>query len=965
MENLLQKLMLGSSAAALLAISPISGAYAQGDSDIEQVVVSASRISIAGYTQPTPVTVIGAAALEAAAFVDLGDAIRQLPALGTSASPGNGTNAGAAAQGYAGIDTVSLRQLGASRTLVLFDGQRVVGSNPQGSEVDLSTIPTAIIERVDVVTGGASAAWGSDAVSGVVNLIINKNFDGFKANVEAGQNAVNTHMQFRTDLSEGTDILGGRGHIVVSGSYIMSPQATFTNQNAWFRPVTLMPSSILYPGVAGLPTYSHTTGPIGSTAYTTGGLITSGPLIGTQFVGPNGTPTPFFFGKSFAGLCQDCSATPLGHLLPIQLTSAPYHATTLFAYGKYKLTDTIQASIQVNVGLNTENNINSNRVSTNTIKSDNPYIPSATKAQMTALGLTSIPVSTNNLGNIDPLHPSIRELKARMIADGGNESNRLMLRGVFTLEGTLGSDWGWQAYVQHGQVREREKEPENALSQNYTNAVDAVLVTTANRGTSGLPLSTIACRSTLTNPTDGCQPFNTFGTGGYTQAVIDYIDPGRTNPAKKDTALWIMSQSVIAASMQGTLPWELPAGKVGAAFGAEYHHQLQRNIADPLGLGPIAGWSNGNFSQFDGQYNVYEAFAEVEAPILKNNIVQSLDINAAGRITDYSTSGIVETWKVGLTSQVNDDIRVRTTWSTDIRAPNIYELFSPPQYNRGTQIDPKTGKNVNAYGANQGNINLHPEVATTVSGGLVLTPQFIPGLSTSFDWYSIVIKGAVFAVGGQQAIGQCQAGLQIYCNNIYYGAAAVAIIPTFAPDYPGALGLIVAAPLNAASETTSGLDFQADYPMDLFTGKLNWHLVGNYTDEYTRTNLGLTYDGAGALSGSAPLTGNVKFHLTLAATYNDGPWSATVQGRLLGEGALNNYWKSGVDVDNNIVPFVGYLDLRASYKWNDHIGLYGSINNFTNTPPPSIPSAVGGQGTNLQVYDGIGRMVHVGVRLNY
>jgi outer membrane receptor protein involved in Fe transport len=180
------------------------------------------------------------------------------------------------------------------------------------------------------------------------------------------------------------------------------------------------------------------------------------------------------------------------------------------------------------------------------------------------------------------------------------------------------------------------------------------------------------------------------------------------------------------------------------------------------------------------------------------------------------------------------------------------------------------------------------------------------------------------------------------------------------------LNVIVTAPLNAASQTTSGLDFQADYTTDLFDGNMDWHMVGNYTDEYTQTALGLVYDGAGQLSASAPgLNGDVKLHLNMTATYTEGPWSGTIGGRFLGQAALNNYWQTGVNVDENTIPFVAYLDFRGSYKWNDHMQLYGTISNATNTPPPHVPSAVGGSGTNTQIYDGIGRMYQAGVRVDF
>jgi outer membrane receptor protein involved in Fe transport len=421
--------------------------------------------------------------------------------------------------------------------------------------------------------------------------------------------------------------------------------------------------------------------------------------------------------------------------------------------------------------------------------------------------------------------------------------------------------------------------------------------------------------------------------------------------------------------MQGTLPWELPAGKVAVAFGGEWHLQQERAIADPLGLGPTAGWQNGNFTQWAGGYSVEEGFAEVDAPLIKNGIVNDLSLNMAGRITNYSTSGMVETWKLGLTSQVNDDIRLRTTWSTDIRAPNLFELFSPASFAHNSGIDPKTNKSVSLYTGNAGNPDLVPETATTISGGVVLTPTFFPGFSASFDWYSIVIKGAIFTAGTAAVQAQCALGVQIFCTRLFYsnGNTPPSITPTAVPDYPNALTVVVNSPLNASSQATSGMDFQMDYNTPAFAGDLGLHLVGNYTDSYTQTALGFTAQGAGSLSSSgnsAGWTGNVKLKFTLAATYSEGPFSGTLQGRIKGPAKLSAVWQSGVQVDDNDIPWAGYLDARTSYKWNDEITFYAGVNNITNTPPPGIPTAQGGFGTNSQIYDGQGRMYNGGIRIN-
>ena len=984
MDNLFQKLMLSGSTVALLSVLPATGAFAQGGNDIEQVVVSASRVTIAGYTQPTPVTVVGVAQLESEANINIGDTIRQLPALGTSESLDNGSKAGDAAQGDAGVDSVALRNLGTTRTLVLFDGQRVVTSNPLGGGVDLSTIPAALIQRIDVVTGGASAAWGSDAVGGVVNLVLNKNFDGTKVNLEVGQNRNNDHQQYRADASFGTDIFGGRGHIVLSADYVMSPDMITQTMNNWYRAQTLFPSSILYPGVPNLPKFVHTYGlTIGSSQQTIGGLITASPagtgqgannaaansLRGIQFLGQAAQPTPFNFGNISGSTCARCSANELSNTTQIGTTATPYHSTTLFGYVRYKLTDTIQGSLQLNYGTNYEMNDDSDNTNTETILSGNPYIPAQIQARMTQAGISSFTLSSNKLGNTNVLNPSIQDFAANSIGMGINYSNRQLLRGVFTLEGTIGDDWSWNAYVQHSQVREVQKDPQDLLSANLLNAIDAVVITTANQSTSGLPIGSIQCRSTIANPSNGCAPLDLFGTGNITTAALNYVDPGRTDPGIANDVLYKMYQEVLAGSMEGTLPWELPAGKVAVEFGAEWRHEQQRNQAAFPAIDGPALWSNGNFSTFAGQYEVTEGNLEIDGPILKNNIVQSLDFSLAGRVTGYSTSGVVETWKIGLTSQVTDDIKLRTTWSEDIRAPIISELFAVPQYNRGSATDPKTQKSAAIFFTAQGNPNLVPEEANTISAGVVATPSFIPGLSASLDYYSIIIKSAIFTPSNGQVLNGCgngQPGQPTLGNGPipqlcqYLGFA----VPGFPTDYPGALNIIINNPVNVGEQTVSGFDFQSNYQMDFLAGTLALSALGNYTDQFGQSAFGVTADGAGILGGDAPYTGTPKFKGSLQATYAQGPWEFSAKGRAYGSARLNGAWKNGIDVDNNNVPWVAYLDLSTSYKWNTNVQFYFTVKNTTNTPPPNLASSTGGASTSLTIYDGIGRFYQGGIRIN-
>jgi outer membrane receptor protein involved in Fe transport len=475
-----------------------------------------------------------------------------------------------------------------------------------------------------------------------------------------------------------------------------------------------------------------------------------------------------------------------------------------------------------------------------------------------------------------------------------------------------------------------------------------VRVTAANVGASGLTIGSIACASTLTAPLNGCVPLDILGTGVQSQAAVNYVD---TN---NDWQFQTEEQDTADASMQGKLPWDLlGAGAPSVAFGANYRKEAVVGTTNPTAI--ALGYAVANFSPIQGEYNVEEGFGEVDVPLVKDGFVQNLAFNAAGRITSYSISGMVETWKLGLTSQINDDVRLRTTWSLDIRAPNLGELFgSVPS--AGSPIDPKTGKtvtNISTVSAN--NFNLAPEKANTVSGGIVLTPHWAPGLSVSFDLYNIEVHGYVSTPTSLFETQQCEAGVAVACSAFVYSGST--------------LTTVYLRPQNAGYLKTSGLDFQADYAMDLFTGNLALQLLGNYTDEETESAFGAApFDFAGSMGGDSQFAGVPKLHFNLAATYTDGPWSGTVQTRYIGQAAINNAWRQGFQIDNNTVSAIAYLDLRANYRWNDNVEFYGAVDNTLDTPPPQVVGTNTnslGLNTSSAVYDTLGRLFHAGVRFSY
>jgi iron complex outermembrane receptor protein len=523
-------------------------------------------------------------------------------------------------------------------------------------------------------------------------------------------------------------------------------------------------------------------------------------------------------------------------------------------------------------------------------------------------------------------------------------------------------------------VRERQTAAQDSFGPHYNYAIDAIKVTAANRGASGLPIGSIQCRArVLGDPgAAGCVPLNIFGNGTASDAAILYVNPGR-DPSSGilNTELIILNQDVFSGSMQGTLPWELPAGKVAVAFGGEYRHE-QANQSQIQAINLTSPYAAGNFRPYRGQYDVQEGFLEIDAPLLKNNIVQDLSLNAAGRITNYSTSGLVETWKLGLTAQIDDNIKFRGTWSLDIRAPLISDLFSPGVVGISQVQYPVGSPSYQVLGSQGGNPNLQPEKAVTTSIGVVLTPQFIPGLSVSLDWYTINIHSGIYTTDIQTIITRCLQGEQVYCQFLLFDPAQNGGLKPYQVNQ---------VPANAASVKTSGLDLQANYVMDFLEGSLAWSFVGNYTNELVQSAVGITYDSAGALGSPISYASSQmpKSHGVLSATYTQGPWSGTVQTRFWGGAVLTNGVENlpanvtraslspagvltlgagnGNLLDNNKVDPVAYLDLRLGYRWTDNIELYGAVDNVTNVPKP--------QDGSIAIYDTLGRVVRGGVRFQY
>lgn len=867
-----------------------------------EIVVTSTRIVRDGYEAPTPTTVISSEDIEKAAQVSLADYINQLPELGNSLSPT--TNRNGATSGAAFIN---LRGLGTSRTLVLLDGRRVAPSALTGN-VDFNLLPTSIVQNVDIVTGGASSAWGSDAVAGVVNVVLDKRFSGFKSEVAYGMNDHGDGEQFKGNVTFGSDFADDRGHFLITAEHSELKDAGNAGSRDWYKGYNIIdnpafvaggsqPRRLLVPGV-------------GLSRSTPGGLISTGPLAGTQFLA-DGSPAAFNPGAVSGLLSYGGDAYLAGAdaslINPVEWDTAFMRAqfeltpsVTLFAEGGYGNSDSTYVVRYYQRDANIP------------ISRQNAYLDATTAARMDALGLTSF--------TLGKLHTDLPPATV--------ESSRELMRGVVGGEGTFGAGWSWDAYYQYGQTDFDTAAINNPITANYNRAVDAVV--------SG---GSVVCRSSLT-VNDGCVPIDVFGTHGIPEGARSYI----LGTAHQ---LTVIEQQVAAANLRGE-PFDSWAGPVSIAVGVEYRkEEYEAKTPDAISL--ANGFFLGNYKPSAGEYDVQEAYLETVVPLLTDKtLAKRLEFGGAVRWTDYSTSGAVTTWKTGLSWDLNDQLRLRGTYSADIRAPNLNELFLAASTTNFAIVDPVTASSYSVPRVIAGNPELEPEDARTTSFGAVYRPAWLNNFSFSADYYDISIDDSIFTPDGQIVIDQCVAGVTSLCSAITRNASNV-------------ITQLRVLPQNVLSETISGIDFEASWRGPVTVRVLASHIMEREVDSFGTT---LDYDG---VTGDG--LGVSKWRGMASVTYEGESFSTTLTGRYVKGGVLKSEW-GPLDIDRNEVSDRTYVDLSATYDLSfggTQLQLFGVVQNlFDRDPPVSVVTsgnAFTSIGTNANFFDTLGRQFRLGLRM--
>ncbi len=906
------------------------------NTELEEVRITGSRVARDGMTSPIPVTSISREELQVLSTGTLAEALVELPHFLNNDTPQSQSFGTSAA---AGASHMNLRGIGSIRTLTLLDGRRVVPATRFGT-IDYALLPKSLVEHVEVVTGGASAAYGSDAVSGVVNLFTQSRFEGLRLEAQTGITERGDNSREEISITWGS-ALGERSHLVVSGEFYRAKGIRGYRSRDWFDSWATItntdpngPTEITVRGAR-------------ATGYTYGGLITSGPLAGTQFL-PGGVPAPFVRGANYTALTQSSGdgvdpAADLVWLMPDQTRANAFLKFTS------ELKPGFSFFTQLLAG-HTDNAFEQGPPSLwgsweATIFPDNAFLPASIREQMITRGLASFRLG--RMGNDG-------ELGRNSVHNQGD-----LFSATLGISHQLG-DWQLDSYYQYGQNRNRLHYSDTLRIDHVYRGIDSI-VNPAN--------GQIVCRSTLTFPDDGCVPVNIFGAGSVTPAARAYITEGEYEQLQD------VSEHVAEIQAQGSL-LALPAGRIKAAAGINWRRESVRNTPrrfpasdEPLEMSPPIGYFGlpfayyGNASVFErtvvnsvaGHYSVWEMFGEAAVPLLSDQpLVQELTLHAAVRYARYSGSGPVPAWKGGLDWALTDELRLRATRSRDVRAGSLAERFDVSR--GGSSIRDPALPGAPTYAISferRGNPNVEPEQADTWTGGLVYKPERLHGLSISADYYDISIHDAISTLGVQSIINRCQAGEQDLCALI-----------TRTSD-SNIIQLVNNLVLNVDGARSRGIDLELGWrqPVDFLGGdeSLAVRLFANRVLESSVTGAtGNKLDRAYQTgnSGGAP-----SWQANLSVSYRRGPLQLALQQRMISHGKFNARLGSD-DIDNNRVAGAAYTNLRGSWQPSLHPGLnfHAQVSNLFDQDPPRAPDwgFLGSIPTNESLFDVLGRRYTVG-----
>ena len=904
----------------------------------DTIVVTGSRIARTDLLSASPVSTVTAEAFDVAGATNLQDIVNELPSAGVPALTDTSSNF---TLNGGGVNFVNLRNLGDERTLVLVNGRRHVGGVAGDPTVDLNMIPSALIERVDIVTGGASAVYGSEAIAGVVNIICKDDFEGVETSIRYGESFEGGATETDFNITAGSNFADDRGNAVVYLGVSDSGQLGASEREISESDAT-----------------NSSFGPYGSFQIPGGGFITLDRDTG-------------LFDKDFVN-AEDGFDRNAVRLIRVPTERLQFAGNVDYQVNEYVNFFTEVSYNQVESYQQLEPTIMGQFISVGSVPNvnmpvDNPFMPDELRSAI----LASDPDATEVT-----MRRRFTELGPR-----STDQQRQTFRYVAGLEGTAPDEWGgfdWELYYQNGRQTQDRINGGIANTLNVYNA----LRTEEDPDNPG----EYRCIDEISRSL-GCVPVNFFGTGTVDGDALSFIETTAQTTSRAE-------QEVFGATITGDA-YELPAGPIGYALGVEYRSEESNFVSD--GLAATGLTTNNTSPSVSGYYDVTEFFAEILVPIISEQpFVEELSFEGAYRVADYSTIGSTDSYKASLVWKPIQDLTLRGGFNTATRAPNIGELFDPGSETFRTFEDPcnfggaggasadglvtyaaqsatvqancatypgsatldQGAVNIrSAGGFAAGNPDLTEESAETTTLGFVYSPSQIPGLNFTVDYYDILVENAIDSFTAQDTVDQCVRQPNFpdnpFCDLIQRDPNTALVLR------------IDALEINVSELKAEGVDFTLDYSTE-WAG-IDWYgaLIANHTMEDSI----LPFTG-GDIVDDAGEIGSPKwaFNTQLVATYDK--WRLGWSSRWIDEVNIDNENPdAGPAEANGKIDSYWYHDLNINYEINDTFDISVGVDNVFDELPPLLGQGTNGDvtGTNTaaDVYDVIGRYGYVNFRARF
>jgi iron complex outermembrane receptor protein len=941
-----------------------AAAFAQEQQqEMDEVVVTGSRLVRSDLSAPSPTTVITEDAVQLSGDATVESVLNELPQL----SAGNNSSVNSA--GGSGVLTANLRGLGATRTLTLVNGRRFIPANGAGS-VDLATIPNALVRRVEVITGGASAVYGSDAITGAVNFILRDDFEGFEVGSQFAETSSSDGKTVTYDLLFGTNMGEDRGNITLYASHSTRDPVFMENRD--FSRVPL--NAALGPSGSG----NIAGGRVGLSAAQMGALNV-GQGAGVIPVGPEGCTLPvnsIRFAEN-GQVMRHCDPETLFNYAAGNYLLRPLDRSQLSALARYDINENVEAYSEVHYAL-AENEFQQASDSLSIVTGTNPYFEVLNYATNPVLTPDVRALFVNNPAIFDPMgtgHARIPGGIARRMTELGLRNfafERATVGSTLGLRGDFGvgeHSWQWDVFGQYHRSRTDET-VRGTMSP-------ARLSLGLNSTTNGA--GQVVCVTVVL----GCVPVNPFGFDAITPAAAAFITPARSSSD-------LFERVVAGGSLAGEfLP--LPAGPISAAIGVEYRSDDYEYMPGATDLAREYGSASRGITR--GRYDVSEVFAEVRVPLLADKpFFDTLALEGAVRYSDYSNFGSARTWRAGLEWGPTEWLRFRGAFNVANRAPAINELFAPITEGFSPGNDPCAAirnptqaqrdfcvsqgvpaAEINSFvqtalGFSQlsgGNPGLREETSETRTFGAVVRLPFLERFNVAVDYYQIEVEDAVATMNAQTTLDVCY---QLLDANSEPCLAITRVAGT------GQVFQVRASNSNIGSLSVEGIDLTIDYTFGL-PGALS--LGDDQAELGLMLHTGWLFERESQIVGALPIDcagffgsctaqgagGSPDFKALLMATYDSGPLMVRTQVRHIAGLAPLPSIAASTPVE---AGSVNYVDLSGTFNFNDRLQIYAGIDNIFDEQPPLLTSSWGGDAnTDVTMYDVIGRRYFLGLRAKF